>query len=87
MAKRKPPPEGGDPTATLEIAPSAAARNRTQTTSGAAHNNIISTSKSFEHGFHVTVTLVGKPDDGRRRRWIESMLFGRYRLGSAPEQL
>ena len=86
MANRKPPPEGGDPTATLEIAPSAAVRNRSQTSSEIAYTNIIATQESFEDGFHVTVTLIGKPDDGRRRRWIEHMLFGRYRLGTGPDQ-
>lgn len=86
MNKKEPPLEGGDPTATDEIGHSTAVSNRSQTTSETAYTNIISTHESFEDGFRVTVTLVGKPDDGSRRRWLEQMLFGRYRLGSMPDQ-
>lgn len=80
------PPEGGDRTAALETStPDAAACERPQT--GIDRNQIITTRAvvSNEKGFHVTLTLVGMPDGGERRRWLEQLLFGRYRPNTIPE--
>jgi len=34
--------------------------------------------------FQVTLTMIRRPDDGARRRWIEQILFGR-RPGDAQD--
>ena len=87
MVKREPPPKGGDPTATLEIGPSAAVSKKPQ--AEAAYTDIIPArvEVSNEMGFRVTVTVVGAPDEGERRRWLERLLFGRYRLDTILEEI
>ena len=86
MRKIKPPPVGGDPTAATELGPSAAAHEpESDPGASCSDSNVLAVYESNECGFHVTLTLIGQPDGGARRRWIESVLFGRYRLGTAQD--
>lgn len=86
MRQNESPPVGGDPTAATEIEPSAAAHEpESYPGASCSDSSVLAVYESNESGFHVTLTLIGQPDGGARRRWLESMLFGRYRLGTAQD--
>ncbi len=87
MRQKEPPPVGGDPTAATEIEPSAAA-HEPESYPGASHadSSVLARYESNEAGFHVTLTLIGQPDGGARRRWLEQMLFGRRHLSDTHDE-
>lgn len=89
MDKKRPPPEGGNLTPDDELKNPSEMREGPQQDDEAAYTDIIPTrtTVSNERGFEVTVIEVGLPDGGERRRWLEQLLFGRYRLDTILEEI